>query len=613
MCSLRELCSLFSLSIVILLFVLLFFITSSSSIFMHGNQQIATASSSEEEDNGLETFQKGFCGLNAKPNHAEYITEYVLPQTCEMPLGIAVDIEENKVWYVSTNKGLLGSYDIEERKFDQEQQIPEWSSRENLRKFSQVWDIDIDNRKEGGDIWFTDEKQNAIWRYIKSSNTFEMYIVPGKSEDFETTYPISMKFDPNDDNLIYFVGMFMPSLWIAEIDKLENGTSKGINEIPIPTDGFQGIDPVYIATGSVAFDQGKDKEEDDDDAVWISMMAYGYKGQLFRYDLDTKSFDVFDLPAELNSPWGLTIDDDNGNLWVTNAGTSIFYRFDPIIEEDREEEETAMDDNNVDDDIENVEIEKFVTSKASPRIFGKLPENSSERDFQNRYYTLPSLIEKSDDGSVWFNEQHGNKISKFDPSTRTLIEYWVPTQNRLWGSCSNDDDNSSNYNNNNNDTCGIANVLQFSTLQNDNNDREDEQIWFTEWSENKIGRLEVIEEEDLPFSIDVFESDEELIMERGEKEKIKLTVKAASESPLSSTVNNLRLIASGTFTSSGDLGNSTGYFDESSSISMDEGEEQEVSFEFIPSADLKPGDYILMIGAENDSISYLKAVKIKIV
>jgi hypothetical protein len=132
-----------------------------------------------------------------------------------MPLGIAVDIEENKVWYVSTNKALLGSYNTE-RKFDQ-QQIPKWSSRENLRKFSQVWDIDIDTRKEGGDIWFTDEKQNAIWRYIKSSDTFEMYIVPGKSEDFGTTYPISMELDPNDENIIYFVGMFVPSLWMQRL------------------------------------------------------------------------------------------------------------------------------------------------------------------------------------------------------------------------------------------------------------------------------------------------------------------------------------------------------------------------------------------------------------
>jgi uncharacterized membrane protein len=71
------------------------------------------------------------------------------------------------------------------------------------------------------------------------------------------------------------------------------------------------------------------------------------------------------------------------------------------------------------------------------------------------------------------------------------------------------------------------------------------------------------------------------------------------------------MIASGTFTSTGDLGNSIGYFTEQS-ISMDAGEEQEVSFTFIPSVDLKPGEYVLMIGAENDSISYLKAIRIRI-
>ena len=80
----------------------------------------------------------------------------------------------------------------------------------------------------------------------------------------------------------------------------------------------------------------------------------------------------------------------------------------------------------------------------------------------------------------------------------------------------------------------------------------------------------------------------------------------------SSFNNNIRLVASGTFTSSGDIGNSKGYFEQPSSISMEAGEEQEVSFEFIPSTDLEPGDYTLMIGAENNSISYLKAVKIKI-
>jgi virginiamycin B lyase len=414
-------------------------------------------------------------------------------------------------------------------------------------------------------------------------------MIPGESRDFSTTYPASIEFDTNNDNIIYFVGMFSPSIWIAEIDKLNNGTSEGISEIPIPVEGFKGTDPVFVTTGSLAFDE-------KENAVWVSIMIYGYKGQIFRYNLDTKSFDIFDLPRELSSPWGLTVD-DNSDLWVTNAGSSIFYKLSP-------REDDADDGLN----IKEFEIEKFVTSKGSSRIFGNMLENNIEEDFQNRYHTLPSMIKKSNDGSIWFNEQHGNKISQFDPSTETLIEYWVPTQNRLWGICSNDDVSGSN-NSINNDTCGIANILQFTIRGNDDSGN-DKEIWFSEWSQNKIGKVEASKES--PFSIEVFKSDEELTIERGEKEKIKLIIRARSESH-SSSLDNIRMVASSTFTPSGDIGNSTGYFIEPSSISMEEGEEQEVVFEFMPSTDLQPGDYTMMLGAENNSISYLKAVKIEII
>ena len=560
-------------------------VTPSSSITQQG-----------EEHHEIKTFQDGFCGTNPNPSSTEYITEYVLPQSCEMPLGIGVDIEEDRVWYVSTKRGILGSYNLEEDKFNEEKQIPSWPSRNNPREFSQVWDIEIDNRRKvrggEGEVWFTDGKQNAIWRFFTSSNVFERYTVPGESRDFGTIYPASIEFDPNNDNIIYFVGMFSPSIWIVEIDRLKNGTSEGISEIPIPIKGFEGTDPVFITTGSLAFDE-------KENAVWVSVMIYGYKGQIFKYNLDAKSFDIFDLPRDLSSPWGLTAD-DNGDLWVTNAGSSIFYKLSP------------KGDNNDSYSIEDFEIEKFITSKGSSRIFGKSPENKTERDFQNRYYTLPSMIKKSNDGSIWFNEQHGNKISKFDPLTQTLIEYWVPTQNRLWGICSNDDynGNSLDYSNNkNNEICGIANVLRFSITNQVDSDNDDIDVWFSEWSQNKIGKVEAT---DPPFSIDIFKSDRELTIERGEKEKIKFTLKAA-ERP-SSSITEVRMVVSGTFTSSGDIGNTIGDFTEQpSSISMEQGEEYEVSFEFIPSAHQKPGNYILMIGVENDSISYLKAISIRII
>jgi virginiamycin B lyase len=632
---------------IILFLIFLLSLSIISFIFMQEYQENAMASSSssssmkekeeeeERQNNKLETFQKGFCGLDAKPNYNQYVIEYVLPQACEMPLGIAIDDAENKVWYVSTKKGLLGSYDLEKDKFNQEQSIPEWKVRESLSEFSQVWDIEVDNRRKGGkgsasDVWFTDEQQNAIWRYIKSSRTFEKYNIPGESESFGTTYPISIEFDPNNENIIYFVGTYSPSLWIADITEMKNGTSKGISQIHIPIEeGFKGIDPVYITTGSIAFDNKRD-------AIWISVLSYAaQKGQIFKYDLDTNSFDVYNLSEEqqhqeegISSPWGIVVDDDynEGDLWITNPGTSIFYKFDP---EDNKDD----DDNNINNINNN--IVKFVTSKTSSRVFGDtntINNNSNISSLYKNSYTQPSWIKRSNEGTIWFNEQQGNKIAKFDPLNMKLIEYWVPTQNSLWGVCSsyynnnNSDSINSNNNNNNNNSrsisssssnqrCGIANVLQFSIGQDPNGD---DQVWFTEWSENKIGRLESANDKNIPFSVDIYKSDKELTMKRGESEKIEFRVKAAAEAKLPSSsspppphLDNIRMIASGTFTSTGDLGNSTGYFSEET-ISMDTAEEKKISFTFTPSTELKPGDYILMIGAENDSLSYLRAIKIKI-
>ncbi|MGB8934934.1 MAG: hypothetical protein WCC17_07495 [Candidatus Nitrosopolaris sp.] len=58
----------------------------------------------------IEQFKNQFCGLNSIPNSNNYVSEYRLPHTCEMPLGIAVDSQAGKVWYVSTKQGALGDY-----------------------------------------------------------------------------------------------------------------------------------------------------------------------------------------------------------------------------------------------------------------------------------------------------------------------------------------------------------------------------------------------------------------------------------------------------------------------------------------------------------------------
>jgi virginiamycin B lyase len=498
----------------------------------------------------LEQYQKQFCGLNSIPHSNNYVTEYKLPATCEMPLGVLVDNQAGKVWYVSTKQGTVGRYDLATHKFDKELNIPMWNVRSIPTDNSQVWSIKEDKR---GNIWFTDEKQNAIWRYSKSAGGFEMYKVPETSKEFGTTYPVSIDFDSKGN--VYFVGIRIPVLWFGDTTEMKNGTSNGISKIPIPTGGFKGIDPDLISTGSIAADNKRN-------VVWISMLSFPSKGEVLRYNITSKTFDTFNLPAGLNSPVGVAVD-DNGNPWITDHATSLFFML----------------------NASNGKTTTYATSRASPQIFGVNDVNSIPEEA----YTLPYWIEKGSDGSLWFNEHEGNKIARFEPSNRTLYEYWIPTQDRQWGNCPP-----------NSQTCGIANALQFSTAQNG-------QTWFTEWSENKLGNLTPYYKQ-LPFSVSV--SPQELIIKRGQPVVIKVNVWGTTSTPSNSTV---RMIASGTFTPGGDLGNSTGsYSQEVLSIPRMHTIKQ-VSFIFTPASNLKPGEYSLMLGAQNKEVGILKAVKVQLI
>ena len=498
----------------------------------------------------LEQYQKQFCGLNSIPHSNNYITEYELPARCEMPLGILVDNQAGKVWYVSTKQGTVGSYDLATHKFDKELNIPIWNVRSIPTDNSQVWSVKEDRSRN---IWFTDEKQNAIWRYSKSAGGFEMYKVPEMSKEFGTAYPVSIDFDSKGN--VYFVGIRTPALWFGNTTEMKNGTSNGISKIPIPTGGFKGIDPDLISIGSIAVDSKRN-------VVWISMLSFPSKGEVLRYNITSKTFDTFNMPVGLNSPVGIAVD-DNGNPWITDHATSLFFML----------------------NASNGKTATYSTSRASPQIYGV----NNEISIPEAAYTLPYWIEKGSNGSLWFNEHEGNKIARFQPSDKTLYEYWIPTQNRLWGNCPP-----------NSRTCGIANALQFSSGQNG-------QTWFTEWSENKIGNLRP-DYNQLPFYVSA--SPQEMPIKRGQPVVIKVNVSGTTATPSNSTV---KMVASGTFTPGGDLGNSTGsYSQEFLSIPRMHAIKQ-VSFIFTPASNLKPGEYSLMLGAQNSEVGILKAVKVKLI
>jgi len=497
----------------------------------------------DSKQQAIEKFKSQFCGINSKPNSNQYVKEIKLNNECEMPLAITYDDSVEGLWYISTKQGSLILYQPDRQIFTK-YDIPIWMSRDKPIDSSQVWDIKLDPSKEN--LWFTDEKQNFIWKFNKEKKEFEHFTIPETNLSFGTIYPVSIDFDNNGH--IFFAGIRSHSLWKGDLNLMKTGTSDGIAPIPLPIEDFKDFDPSLVSTGSIAVDKKNNN-------IWVSVLAFGYKGQIYKYDITNKSFKKYDL-GNLPSPVGITID-EKGNIWVSDHGTSIFVKLNPI----------------------NSSLTQFVTSTASPKIFAGDKINSQA-------YTLPYWMKKGQNDSIIFNEHTGNKIGKFFPDELKLVEYWIPSQNKQFGQCKPDVPENS---------CGIGNVLQLT------DETYNKSIWFTEWSENKIGYVNT--SIPLPFSINTKEK--EITLSPGESKEIKFEITAHTDALL-------HPISSSTLTPSGELGTSYGIFSEGS-INLKKDESKEISFVFTLSNDVAMGDYILMLGSEDDLISISKAILIKVI
>ncbi|MGE3859537.1 MAG: hypothetical protein AB7F53_06070 [Nitrososphaeraceae archaeon] len=490
----------------------------------------------------IEQFKNQFCGINSTPNSNKYIHEIKLSSDCEMPLAITND-DEGNIWYISTKQGALIFYENETKSFTK-YEIPIWKSRDNPIDSSQVWDLKFDPSKEN--LWFTDEKQNLIWKFNIQNKIFENFKIPETNLSFGTIYPVSVDFDNNGN--IFFVGIRSQSLWIGNLSSMKSGTSDGITKVPLPIEDFKEFDPSLVSTGSIVID----KKNND---VWIAVLAFGYKGQIYKYDISNKSFKKYDL-GDLPSPVGLTFDENN-NVWVSDHGTSLFVKLNPV----------------------NGSLTKYVTSPVSPKIF-------AGAQVSDKAYTLPYWMKKGIGNSIIFNEHTGNKIGIFYPDTSLLVEYWIPSQNKIFGQCPPDSPENS---------CGIGNALQIT------DETSDQFIWFTEWSENKIGYVDT--SIPLPFSINSTEN--EITIAPGESKEIKFKLNANVDS-------SLNLSSSSTLTPSGNLGTSYGIFSENP-IKLKANETKEVSFVFTLSNDVSIGNYVLMVGAEDDLVTISKAILVKVI
>jgi virginiamycin B lyase len=342
----------------------------------------------------LEKYQTHLCGASFE-KRTDFIQEYTLPFTCSQPVGITVQQQQNssnsgnndtttanaqKIWIAATWVGYLVVFDPEQQRFSEFIKIPNWKTKGIFG--SMVWDMEFD---KNGDLWFTDQVNNAIWRYFTADKKFEMYRVPTNG-----SYPSSIAFD--SQGRIWFSEIFGKKLGVIDPIKVINNTTKGIQEYQLDMseeEGFETMGPLIITS--------KDGNGNNE-TVWFTAVDFPETGHIIKFDINKKKFEVLRLAEGVGVPVGI-VEDDKGRLWINDHATNLFFMFEP----------------------QTGKVTKYSTSLPTSR------NSTTTLPYYNMYR----------DGKLWFNEHEGNAIAYFDTANSTLVEYQIPSRGEIWGNTSN--------------------------------------------------------------------------------------------------------------------------------------------------------------------------------
>jgi virginiamycin B lyase len=418
-----------------------------------------------------------------------------------------------------------------------------------------IWDMKFDRN---GNLWFTDERSNSIWKYIPKENQFQRYIVPTKGG-----YPISLVFDSNDK--VWFTEIFGKKLAMLDPLKVQSNTTKGISELNLSKQiNFDSTGPISNGFGFNQNIRGNNTNGSiADENLWFSTVNFPIGGQLVKYNIAKKNLTVFDLTSMHTIPLSVA-EDEKGRVWTNDHASSLFLMLDPSTGN----------------------IKQYSTSFP-------LPTNTTTLPYYNQYK----------DGKLWFNEHYGNAIAFFDVKNNTMVEYHIPTKDPFWGNASN--------------------PLRFVF---DNNGS----VWFTEWTENKIGVIHKEKMNNLPIILSPSKNNISLDKASGKGDSVDILIYKNNSNPLinnsnksltnqsSTQLSNITMFATSSISKIGSLLNMTGSFSpDRFYITNDDTSNSSQPLKTIlkiePSKDVVPGNYTLTISARyNNEVTYSKIIDLNI-
>ncbi len=542
--------------------ILIYATTNSSPLQNQADNTKSNNNSSASDSGGaimdkiqrMSAKEKQFICGNKTQGSSYYITEFTTPIPCNHPVGLVAD-KDNNIWVASGSSGSILVFNPQSNTFVKTVQIPNWPPQRQLG--SMIWDMGFD---KNGDLWFTDERTNSIWKYFTKEGKFENYKLLAKRG-----YPLSFVFDSN--NNIWFTQVFGKRLGFLDPLKVESNTTKGISELELSKQlKFETMGP--ISNGYGFTDNTKNSNKGNmNETLWFSTVSFPVGGQTIKYDIGEGKLTIHDLTNTHSVPISVA-EDDNGNIWTNDHSSSLFIMLDP---------KTGY-------------TEQYATSFPSTANTTTLP-------YYNQYR----------DGKIWFNEHYGNAIASYDIKNKTLVEYHIPSINPLWANSSN--------------------PLKF-IFDNDGS------VWFTEWTENKLGVIPKEKINQLPISL--FTSKDKMTIDRttGKGDTIGVSIYNNNFNDTANRNNsntflggdesgkpaNITMFATSSVSKNGSLLNLTSDFSNDHLSTNDlpiatagPFQPYKTTLEIHPTNDIVPGNHTLTISARyNDDITVSKIIDLDI-
>jgi virginiamycin B lyase len=331
---------------------------------------------------------------------------------------------------------VLGVYAINLPKYIDEYQIPTPSAAPLA--------ITVDRN---GMVWFTESNVSKIAQFDPKSKIIHEYSVPGIGDMW------GIVVDPRG---YVWVTQYSGKGSVNPGGAIVQGGTSRIVRFDIVTKNFTSISLPTLSSFALRLtldQQGK---------VWFTELLGNKIGV---YDPSSASLQEYYVPTNSSGPADLTFD-TKGMLWFSESYARQVGRFDPQSQRFTEYHVGAETASQIVsspvgiavDNVHNVWLADhggnwIVEFNPTTRAVMKYPTHFPPKDVYSIALVNDLLIDN--EGRVWFCEHGGNSVGYYAPSTKRMVEFRIPTG-------------------------PISTTMWLALAPNGD-------VWFTEWSSNKIG------------------------------------------------------------------------------------------------------------------------------